>query len=272
MKLKYKKMILIVSMSAMGIGMITLSLSGKNDEKKKEQTVTTTQQVSLEPVVDKEFTVTMIGTPNDGVLRMDAYKAINKLVKDYMMAKASCDYEAFQELVNDPTIIDEEGLRAKAQFIEDYQNISCYTLNGLTTDAFIVYVYEDLKILNVNTLAPGMTRLYIKLDEDKKPYIYLGAVDDATKEYIENTEKNEKVAALIATVNKKMEEAVTKDADLKKFVLEQNDTTDTKEKEDEDKTTDTKKADASKNTNTSKDSKEASTKKSSSKESSSKNK
>lgn len=76
---------------------------------------------------------------------MDVYPAINELVKKYMSAKVACDYETLRTLVNDSSVIDEDDLRAKSEYVEDYRNIVCYTLNGLTEDSFIVYVYEDLK-------------------------------------------------------------------------------------------------------------------------------
>ncbi len=214
-------MVLIISMSAMGIGMITLSLSKPKDKKKEATPVTVTTDVTETQNPTEQTAanvIELIGQPADGELRMDAYPAISELVQKYMTAKVNCDYETIRTLVSDATVINEDDLRAKSEYIEDYKNIACYTLNGLTADSFVVYVYEDLKILNVNTLAPGMTRLYIKLDESGNPYIYLGAVDDDTQKFIEDTATNQAVIDLINTVNTKLDEAVTKDAELKKFI------------------------------------------------------
>jgi hypothetical protein len=224
MKLKYKKMILIISMSAMGIGMVTLSLSKPKDknEGKDNEVVTTASDETEDKTTEVEDTakIQLIGQPGDGVLRMDAYPAINELVKKYMSAKVACDYDTLRTLVSDSSVLDEDDLRAKSEYIEDYKNIVCYTLNGPTEDSFIVYVYEDLKILNVNTLAPGMTRLYIKLDESGNPYVYLGAIDDETQKFIEKTSSDEDVVNIINTVNTKLDEAITKDEELKKFIEE----------------------------------------------------
>ena len=151
-----------------------------------------------------------------------------------MSAKVACDYETIRTLVNDSSVIDEDDLRAKSEYIEDYRNIVCYTLNGLTEDSFIVYVYEDLKILNVNTLAPGMTRLYIKLDESGDPYIYLGAIDDETQKFIQETSTHQAVIDIINTVNTKLDEAVTKDEDLKKFVEDRSNPSTTQDKKADD--------------------------------------
>lgn len=250
MKLKYKKMILIISMSAMGIGMVTLSLSKPKDKSKdKDAAVVTSIDDGTEDMtteVEDTAKIVLVGEPGDGELRMDVYPAINELVKKYMSAKVACDYETLRTLVNDTSVIDEDDLRAKSEYIEDYRNIVCYTLNGPTEDTFIVYAYEDLKILNVNTLAPGMTRLYIKLDESGNPYIYLGAIDDDTQKFIEETTKNQAVIDIISSVNKKLEEAETKDEELKKFIEERSsaatsedkstsDKADDKESKDEDK-------------------------------------
>lgn len=278
MKLKYKKMILIISMSAMGIGMVTLSLSKpkeKNDG--AEPTITSLSDDGSDDIegesvgVDETAKVELVGQPADGVLRIDVYPAINDLVKKYMSAKADCDYETIRTLVSDSSVIDEDDLRAKSEYIEDYKNIVCYTLNGPTEDSFVVYVYEDIKILNVNTLAPGMTRLYIKLHESGDPYIYLGAIDDETQKFIEETTGNQAVNDIINTVNTKLDEVVTKDEDLKKFVEDRSNeiTTEDSSSSDE-KTDDSKDSESSDKKSTKKDS-ESSNKKDSSKDESSDN-
>lgn len=238
MKLKYKKMILIISMSAMGIGMVTLSLSKPRDKKEANKPAVAaladadTDEEAI--AADEIKKVELVGKPGDGELRMDVYPAINELVKKYMSAKVACDYETLRTLVNDSSVIDEDDLRAKSEYIEDYRNIVCYTLNGLTEDSFIVYVYEDLKILNVNTLAPGMTRLYIKLDESGNPYIYLGAIDDETQKFIQETSTQQAVIDIINTVNTKLDEAVTKDEDLKNFVEDRSNASATQDKKADD--------------------------------------
>ena len=238
MKLKYKKMILIISMSAMGIGMVTLSLSKPRDKKEgNEPAVAALADADTDEetiAADETKKVELVGKPGDGELRMDVYPAINELVKKYMSAKVACDYETLRTLVNDSSVIDEDDLRAKSEYIEDYRNIVCYTLNGLTEDSFIVYVYEDLKILNVNTLAPGMTRLYIKLDESGNPYIYLGAIDDETQKFIQETSTQQAVIDIINTVNTKLDEAVTKDEDLKNFVEDRSNASATQDKKADD--------------------------------------
>lgn len=278
MKLKYKKMILIISMSAMGIGMVTLSLSKpkeKNDG--AEPAIASLSEDGSDGIegelvgVDETAKVELIGQPADGELRMDVYPAINELVKKYMSAKAACDYETIRTLVSDSSVIDEDDLRAKSEYIEDYKNIACYTLNGPTEDSFVVYVYEDLKILNVNTLAPGMTRLYIKLDESGDPYIYLGAIDDETQKFIEETSTNQAVIDIINTVNTKLDEAVTKDEDLKNFVEDRSNETTTEDTSSSDeKADDSKDSESSEKKSTKKDS-ESSDKKDSSKDESSDN-
>lgn len=291
MKLKYKKMILIISMSAMGIGMVTLSLSKPKDKDNRVEPAVASLADEATNDTDDESTgveestkVELVGQAGDGELRVDVYPAINDLVKKYMSAKAACDYETIRTLVNDTSVIDEDDLRAKSEYIEDYRNIVCYTLNGPTEDSFVVYVYEDIKILNVNTLAPGMTRLYIKLDESGNPYIYLGAIDDETQKFIQETSSNQAVIDIINTVNTKLDEAVTKDEDLKKFVEDRSneastedssssDKSDEKTDEKTDESKDSKSTDkeSTKKDSTNKDSKSSEQKDSSEKESSDNN-
>jgi hypothetical protein len=226
MKLKYKKMILVISMSAMGIGMITLSLSKPKDKETKQAAAITTEQADADASdsssdaegENAKIGIEMVGTPGDGVLRTDAYPEINALIQNYMNAKKSCDMETLASLVNDTSVINEEDLKEKAEYIEDYKNIVCYTLNGPSEGTFLVYVYDELKIMDVNTLAPNMTRLYVCTDGTGKPYIYYGTVDDETQQFIDEADKMEDIVSLVNTVNSKLTEALTNDKDLKEFV------------------------------------------------------
>lgn len=236
MKLKYKKIILVISMSTMAIGLVTLSImkpsvktsSGTEEvanlkvTKEVTSTAKDTKDLAKDNVTDStKPTSSEASTANTGdknKLQKDTFPKINELVQNYLSALVKCDMDTLSKYVTDTDTIDLKTLQKQSEYIEDYKNIECYTLNGKVEGSYIVYVYEELKIIGIDTLAPGMIRLYITTTEDGKLYIASGTTDDDTSNYINSTSKNEEVIELIKSVNLKLTEAQASDADLKKFI------------------------------------------------------
>ncbi|QHQ59649.1 hypothetical protein Ana3638_01595 [Anaerocolumna sedimenticola] len=238
MKLKYKKMIIIVSMSTMGIGMVTFSINYKPNglptDFAKSQTsvknISEAAKISEENDVQSKYlpTVTPSVTPEvdiiseavaTNVLEKDAYNEINKLIGKYYVAKLKNDIDNFKPLVNDSNLIDMEDNSRRTKYIDDYKNLACYTKKALEEGTFIVYAYQEVKFNNIETLAPGLDRFYVKTNDKGKPYIYFGEIDKNTENYINETQESEDVMKLINSVNMKYEKAAAKDSVLYEFKL-----------------------------------------------------
>lgn len=227
-------------MSTMGIGFVTLSVSSPSGKgvanKKAEETLATKTDDTKEPekvdTSDKEEkteekakkytdaaedTKVAKGVKDDGSLMENAYPEVNALISQFLDARAASDIDTIERIVSKTNPITISGLQKEAEYIEAYKNISCYTLKGLEKGSFIVYIYEDLKLVGIDTLAPGMTRVYVCTGEDGKLYINFGEVDDKTRDAIEKSAEDKEVVELINNVNTKLEEAMTKDPALKVF-------------------------------------------------------
>lgn len=230
MKLKYKKIILAVTMGTMCIGLITLkigssehkdstkieqSLSKKSDKTKSKKSDTTANVNTDSKKV--EGTVTNSPSPVDSELKANAYPEINELIKNYYAALLKCDINEFAKVVTDTSTINIETIRQEVGNIEEYKNIECYTKLGPVEGSYVVYVYSELKLLNINTLAPGMKRLYVCTAEDGKLYVFTGQLDDTTNQYLADTSKDQKVQDLVNSVNQKFQSAISSDPDLYEF-------------------------------------------------------
>lgn len=225
MRLKYKKIILIVTMSTMGIGLLTLSLSNTPaksvSSKKTEQTIANKNKSNDS---DKKEEKTAAGEAaiadgktDDGTLQENAYPGVNALIQKYLDARAKMDLDTIKGIVSKTNQITLDVLQKEAEYIEGYQNISCYTLKGPEEGSFIVYIYEEVKLVGIDTLAPGLVSVYVCSDEDGKLYLNFGQIDDSTKDEIEATYQDAKVISLIDSVNIKLEEAITSDPALQNF-------------------------------------------------------
>jgi hypothetical protein len=243
MKLKYKKMVLLITMCTMGIGLVTFSLSRPKDkattavEETQGDAVTFNANATNESDTQKslaaaEITTTVTPEPTEvpqvetattadlaGDLEKNAYDDINKLIKKYFKAKLSNDADKYKSLVNDTKALDLKDIERQTKYIEKYENINCFTKKGPEEGSYIVYAYHEVKFSSIETLAPGLNVFYLKTNEEGKPYIYLGEIEKETDQYMNDVQESEDVMDLIYSVNEKLQKAVEDDGALAEFYL-----------------------------------------------------
>lgn len=240
MKLKYKKIILLTTMSTMGIGLLTLSLS--HDKAGSEESLSlkakTASILSDETAVEESgmdlgtassFAVQPTTTPSPTPLptpaplpvydiEKEGYPRITKLIKEYYSAKNNRDVDSLKTLLTDPSKVDtQEELQKKTEYIDDYRNIDIYVKKGYEKGTFIVYAYHEIKFTSINTPAPGLAKFYIVEDADDNLKIYSGNMDEETQVYYDERNSDEDVIKLIEMTDKKSDEAIEKDEDLLNF-------------------------------------------------------
>ena len=239
MKLKYKKIILLTTMSTMGIGILTLSVS--QDRPKAEEMAATTmlsaEVLPEERMADNqmlamaedalatpsaETTPTAVPTPTPipvyPIEENGTYPEIDALFDAYYTAKNNRDIDTLKNILSDPSKVEsEEQLQTKTEYIEDYRKIKTYTKKSLHEGEYIVYVYHEIKFTSINTPAPGLAKFYVITGEDGKHKIFSGTMDSETKTYYDERNNDEDVIALIEMTDEKSSKAIEKDEDLKNF-------------------------------------------------------
>ncbi|HHV10164.1 MAG TPA: hypothetical protein GXX75_07810 [Clostridiales bacterium] len=238
MKLKYKKAILITTMSTMGIGILTLSLSQsktnaeENTNSKLAKTAvmamdTTVEKggsdaasLSAEPSVSPEPTLAPTPTPLPVyAVKEDGYPKILKMFKEYYTAKGNCDVAGIKKLLSDPSKVEtQEELQEKTKYIEKYEKVKAYVKDSFEKGSYVVYVYHEIKFTNIRTTIPGLSRFYVVTDADGNLKIFSGDMDATTKAYYDERMQDKDVLALFDMTNEKSEEAMKKDEDLQNFV------------------------------------------------------
>lgn len=232
MKLKYKKIILLIAICMLGTKMVTYSVESQlkiNEAKQNKKIIPkklshdgnqdtviypTTELYDTEAIIDGD-----IEAMQEGILEKNAYESINELMKNYYTAKLNNTISGFEPLINDTNYIDIKDNGRRTKYIENYENIICYTRQGLLENTFVVYVYHETKFKEIDTVAPGLDRFYIMLGENEEPYIYLGDVDQSTTRFMKETDESEEVLNLVSKVNEKYKKAVAADSKLKEFKL-----------------------------------------------------
>lgn len=231
MKLQYKKYILLLMLYTMCIGSITLwfpasppeketikHTNAQDDDDSTSVALTTTPLPTVPVTVSPTPTIAPTPTPLPVYpLIENGFSDITKLMKTYYKAKLDCDVEQLKELASDPSYTrSKEELQEEVHFYEDFRNIKCYVKKGYQEGTYFIYVYYDIKVINIDTLLPALRQFYI-VTVDGKLKIFTPDYDAETDEYFLARRQDEDVIELFDEVNRKYEEAIAKDEVLNAF-------------------------------------------------------
>lgn len=147
-------------------------------------------------------------------LQKDEIPQVNQLISEYFQAKVDQDadklYQLFGKAPDESMGARKEELKNEAVYIEDYQNIVCYTKPGLTADSYVVYVTYEVKFRRVDTLAPGLMWCYVLKDDSGNYRIRENVVGDEA-DYVAKQNQSEDVRLLSNQVNERLKQAIESD-------------------------------------------------------------
>lgn len=178
-------------------------------------------------VADSEAVVAETETQED--YAKDAYPAINELISGYYTAYANGDTKTLETLAEPISDAEKSFITVFSQYVDNYENISCYTKQGLDQASYIVSVSLELKFKDVETTAPGLDFFYIQTKEDGSLYIdnlysqfnlshEEQALDDDIVALIEDFKQQSDVIALSNDIQQKYDAAVASDESLKNMM------------------------------------------------------
>ena len=153
-------------------------------------------------------------------LQVDAYADVNQLVTDYFNAMSSGDVDKLTAICSELDDMEKIRIKKKAEYTEGYQNFTCYTKPGPVPDSYIVFAYYEMKFKDIDTLAPGLTSLYICKNDAGSLYIYDGELEESVNSYIRSIASQDDVVELLNKVDTKYSEAAAADEKLKAFMEE----------------------------------------------------
>lgn len=184
-------------------------------QKKETNSVASGEEVgTLEAPVEENYTV------SDDPLQENAYDELNQFITIYLAAMENGDrdtYTSMRDATDETELI---RMEKKSNYIESYQNISCYTKPGPWDNSYVVYVYSEVKFYDLDTVAPGLNTLFLCTNENGDLYVGIDAKDDKVDAYIQSISAQEDVADLFNLVQVKYVEAVDSDEVLKTFLDE----------------------------------------------------
>lgn len=217
MKLKYKKIILGVTLGTMIVGLTVLSLNRKNDDTAKETSGKATEETATKADASTPTTEPTVD-PSASELEKNKYPEVNDIVAKYFKASLESDMDTLSQIVSETENISKDVLDRRYEYVEDIKNIDCYTVPGPDEDSHVVFVYYEMKLVDIDTMAPGLVQMYITKASDDRFVILLSQLDDTMEQYVQQALKNQAVIELFTVVNTKMEQALASDEKLKEFV------------------------------------------------------
>lgn len=202
-------MLIILAFIVFVVGAVVISIAfgkGGNEE----------AVAIVESSVPEESTVAVEVEP----LEMDAYPAINTLIKNYYQAMADGDVATLQTMTTELDEKEQIKIQKKSEYIENYPVVNCYTKKGLTEDSFVVYAYYEVKLVGFEALAPGMNTLYVTGDGAGNYMINTGEQSPEVIAYCEQVSAQDDVVDLINQVQVKYNDLRTNDVELSEFLDE----------------------------------------------------
>lgn len=186
------------------------------DDKTANQTGQPATDEAGQPVTDgsgNQAAPEQITTP----MEVSADPDLNQFVADYLTALTACNAEQLKTMVTDPTVYDDiSGLQARAQFIQSYINLKCYTKAGPVENSLIVFAVTNTTLTNIATAPMDFMTLYVEKRETGYVINNFTQSDDV-RAYIETLKKDSDIQAVMRDIETYNSMAIENDADLKAF-------------------------------------------------------
>jgi len=207
---RYKRQVAVTCILLCAVIVAAVGLNGTDKEEDRASKANAAGAVAIAA----EGAEALAEETND--LEKDAYAEVNAIVQQYYDYMSAGDMEGLASVVDEISEEEKNRILRSKDLVEGYQNISCYTKKGLEENSYLVFVYYELKFVQIETPAPGLSPLYVYTNEEGNLCIFNGEPGEELKAYAEQMGQEEDVLALREEVRVKYEEAKAADEELAK--------------------------------------------------------
>ena len=161
--------------------------------------------------------------------QVDANENINALITQYYTAYAAGDVTTLSSIATPISANEQSYIGLFSQYVDEYQNIKCYTKTGLDENSYLVSVSMKIMFTGVDTTAPGLDFFYVRTNDDGSLYIdnlysqynlanQENALDTSIQNLIGQFESESDVMALQSEVQTRYDEALAADENLTNMI------------------------------------------------------
>ena len=154
-------------------------------------------------------------TTADGELKKND-PAILAIVQKYYKAHQEHDTVTLQQIVNPYTEEMENELNNAS--IESYNNLETYSEAGPKEDSYLVCVYYEQKIKDIEPMIPQLALLYMRTDEEGFLYIADPNEDEETKKAVQEFSEKKEIVEIIDKTKTKTKELKDSDESVKNWL------------------------------------------------------
>lgn len=183
-----------------------VSLVRTKNEKQEEEAVAMTEAATEETVALEP-------------LEVNAHSEVNSIMASYYNALAAGDMETVKSHMDYISETDLIQLKNKNEFVESYNELNCYTRNGVVENSYFVYVTYKAKFNGFDTLVPGVTTHYVYPVEDGSLKI-AKEFDEQVNAALMVTSCQDDVVDIFNKVDVEYKEILAEDEELNQFLTE----------------------------------------------------
>lgn len=204
--------VVVVAAIFFGVWFLTSSMNKNKDDGNKGNKTTPTPTVTQTP--DEE--ATSKSEEEDGepeVLKKDDNAEIAALMNQYYTALGGKNMDVLKSVVDNLSEEEQASIEAETN-IEGYNDIASYTFNGQQEGTYVVIVSFNSKYKDIETVAPGLSQMYVYTNADGKLVIAAEIEDEAVSTYMKDIQNQPEVKTLIEETQNAYEAARASDAKL----------------------------------------------------------
>lgn len=155
-------------------------------------------------------------------LKQDEMQELTDLVWAYCHAKEDSDPTALDRVFGRESGSEEEqeaekiDMERTGRMVDGYENVTCYYMDGMEEDTYVLYPYFDIRYKDAQMLMPSLTWVYAVKGEDGQFYMTQD-ISSSEEAFVAETGRTEAVRALIDQVNEKKAEALAGDEALRRI-------------------------------------------------------
>ncbi|MBD5532066.1 MAG: SH3 domain-containing protein [Lachnospiraceae bacterium] len=151
-------------------------------------------------------------------LEQDAHEEVNSFFQRYYEAIGYGDVETYASMRSYTDDEERVRIQKKANYIDYYQNLSCYTKPGPVDNSYLVYVYYEVKFSGIHTPAPGLNTFFLCTNDAGELYVFSDKLDRNVKDYMRRITTQQDVKDLFNRVKVTYDDTVASDKELEEFL------------------------------------------------------
>ena len=126
-------------------------------------------------------------------------KELNKLINSYYTAYAEGDTETLEGIATPISREEYSYISFYSKYIESFDDVEIFIKRGLDENSYIVSAIVDVKLVDIDTKAPGFDFFYVETNEEGKLYInnLYGSFNQSNNVYDMDADVTTLIAAFI---------------------------------------------------------------------------